>query len=186
MADIQYYERVIKATRATKKMTPKLLMVGLYAIILGIWLIIAVRVGISASLLMLIPFSLLSIALLTWKYTSVEYEYSFTAGVFTFSKIYSASKRKCVFEGDLRALESVFLYDAHKLERIEAKVINAIPDGSSATPCVAVFVESDKRSCVVFDCDRMSAKIIRYFNPSAIDREVFKKLDALDAESVNA
>ena len=185
MADIQYYERVIKAARKSKKLAPRLWMIGLYALILGAFLIIAVRVGVSASLLMLIPFSLLTIALLTWKYTSVEFEYSFTAGTFTFSKIYSGSKRKCVFEGDLRELESVFIYDEHKLEHLGGKLINAIPDTSSQNPCVAVFVENDSRICVVFDCDRMSAKIIRYFNPSAIDRDVFKKLDALEAASTN-
>ena len=187
MADIQYYERVIKAQEGGKRFLPRAVAICGYIFILTLWLVIAVRVGISASLLMLIPLSVLTAVWLTWKYTSIEYEYSFTAGIFTFSKIYGKTKRKTVFEADLKTLVSAVPYDERAVETSNARsVINAIVTESCPNPCVCIFEENDKRTCVILDCDEMSARILRFFKPSATDRRIFEHTKKQNTEVSDA
>ncbi len=168
MADIQYYERVLKKQGASARLLPRLLMIAAYVVLLSVWFVIVVRIGLSASLLMLIPFSVLTVVLITWKYTSVEYEYSFTAGVFVFSKIYGASGRKNVFEADLRALVSAEPLSEGALARVGVTPTDArvLPD--SPNDCLLVFSEHEKKSAVIIECDQMTVKILRFFKPSAV------------------
>ncbi len=187
MADIQYYERVIKAETGKRRLLPKLVAISAYAVILSIWFVIAVRVGLTASVLMLVPLSILTAVLLTWKYTAVEYEYSFTAGILTFSKIYGKSKRKSVFEADLRNLISVVPYDERSMDSVDARtVINAIPNEACQNPCICVFEENEKRTCIIIDCDNMSAKIFKFFKPSATDRRIFDRIKNQKSERSDA
>ncbi len=167
MADVQYYERVFKAKKPSASLIQKILLISAYAIILALWLIIVLAAGLSASLLMLIPLLLLTVSLLTWKYTSEEYEYSFVAGSFTFSKIYGSSRRKTVFEAELKSLISVVPYS----ERAEAdtkadKLINATVPAECPRPCICVFEENERKHAVIIDCDDMTLKILRYYKPS--------------------
>ncbi len=174
MADIQYYERVFKK-KSTTTVKARVAMLAAYALLLSVWLIIVVRVGLSASLLMLIPLSVLTVVLLTWKYTSVEYEYSFAAGVLTFSKIYSGSKRKCVFEADLRQLVSASPASDSALARVGVSPTDALPEADSDSACLLVFEENGKQSSILLDCDDMTVKILRFFKPSAVDNSLWLK-----------
>ncbi len=183
MADIQHYERVIKPPKRGKTLFYKILMLIIYLVILSIWFVVAVRFTLNAAIVVLIPVSLLVAVLLTWKYTNIEYEYSFTAGQLTFSKIYGKSKRRTLFEGDLKTLQSVVPYDRLKAELSKSdKVIEAVPDISCENPCVCVFEEDDKKVYLVIDCDGMSAKIFRFFTPSATDRAIFTHTKSEEGE----
>ncbi len=167
MADIQYYERVLKAQKPSAGFKLKAMMIGIYVLLLTLWLIIIVRVGLTASLLMLIPLSVVTVVILTWKYTSVEYEYSFTSGIFTFSKIYSSSKRKAVFETEIKFLTSAQPYSESTAAGIRAdEAINAIPAGDGVTPYICIFEENDKTAAVILDMDEMTARIFKFFKPS--------------------
>ncbi len=177
MADIQHYERVLKPTRTSTRVLPKVLMIAAYIVIISLWFVLTVRVGLTAAILMLIPLSVLIAVTLTWKYTSVEYEYSFAAGTLTFSKIYGSSKRKAVFDGDLRCLISVMPYNEQSIARVQCdRTVFAIPEGVNENPCICLFEENEKRTCVILECDELSIKIFRFFKPSAVDRSVYTSL----------
>ncbi len=181
MADIQYYERVLKK----KEPKGKALLIALYLVILSIWFIVAVRYTLNAAIILLIPLSILIAVLLTWKYTCIEYEYSFTAGTFTFSKIYGKSNRKTVFSAELTALETVKPYSADKAITEEySKFINAVPGQSAQNPCSCIFNIDDKKICVLIDCDETSSKILKFFKASAVDRDVFKLAKTDDNQTV--
>lgn len=177
MADINSYERILKksGTRA------KILMLCIYALILSAWLVAAVRIGLSPALIFLIPLSMLTVILLTWKYTSVEYEYSFIGGTVTFSKIYGKKRRKQFFEAELSTLLSVRPYvgEEHtsELANVE-KTIYGIPSKVAVNPCICIFEkEKDKKLCFILDCDLQTAKIFKFFNPSATDRRIYEKTE---------
>ncbi|MBO7311035.1 MAG: hypothetical protein J6U86_06560 [Clostridia bacterium] len=171
MADIQYYERAIKS----KEPKRKALMIGIYAIVLSAWFVICVRFSISAEIVMLIPLSILATVALTWKYTSVEYEYSFTAGIFTFSKIYGKSKRKTVFSGDLKALTLAKPYDAQRDVNLKYdELINAIPKSGANNICLCIFDIDERKTCVLIEYDQLTAKILYHFNHTATSRELLK------------
>ena len=173
MADIHYYERVIKS----KEPKRKALMIGIYAFILSVWFVICVRLSISAEIVALIPLSIIIAVLLTWKYTSVEYEYSFTAGAFTFSKIYGKSKRKTVFTGDLKTLALAKPYDAQRDVNLKYdELITALPKAKAGANniCVCIFDIDERKTCVLIDCDQLTAKILYHYNHTATSRELLK------------
>ena len=181
MADIQSYERVLKRRAEGKWLLGKLLMIFLYLVILSVWFVVAVRFGLNPAMLLLAPLSVVIAVLLTWKYTCVEYEYSFMAGTLTFSKIYGKSRRKVFLEADIKSMISVFPYNdstASKTAPDDGDVlIDGIPSKASQNPCVCFF-ESDngKKTYFLFDCDEQTAKIFNFFNAAATERSIFERL----------
>ncbi len=168
MANIQYYERVLKTKKPSVIRRTKILLAAAYALLLAIWLIIVLISGLSASLLVLIPVLVLTVAFLTWKYSSVEYEYSFCAGILVFSKIYGSSGRKAVFEADLRTLVSVSRVSDDSTLRTDSTVtpVYALPSIGAESPYLLVFEKSEKQKAIIIDCDEMTLKILRFFKPS--------------------
>ena len=183
MADIQHYERVIKPPKNGKPLLYKILLLAILAVALGAWLVVSVRFSVHIVIILLIPALLIFAAVLLWKYTNFEYEYSFTAGQLTYSKIYGRARRRMLFTGDLKTLRSIVPYDRLKAELSkDDKVIMALPDINCTNPCVCVFDEDEKKTYLVIDCDEMSARIFRFFNPSATDRSVFAQLESEKGE----
>ena len=178
MADIQHYERVIKPPKNGKPLLYKILLLAILVVALSAWLVISVRFSVHIVVILLIPALLILAAVLLWKYTNFEYEYSFTAGQLTYSKIYGNSRRRMMFSGDLKAIRSVVPYDRLKAELSkDDKVIMALPHINFSNPCVCVFDEDETKTYLVIDCDEMSARIFKFFNPSATDISVFAQLE---------
>ncbi len=184
MADIQSYERVLKK----KKTGLKLALIAIYAVIASFWFVLAIRVGLHPAMILLAPLSVVIAVLLTWKYTNVEYEYSFMAGTLTFSKIYGKSRRKTVLEVDIKSLFAVFPYNERTVARTEdGNLVSGIPSSYSTNPCVCAYEdEKEKKVYFLLDCDERSAKIFKFFNPSATDRAVFDALKNAESEDKNA
>ena len=177
MADIQHYERVFKKKHAPKALV--IVLIILYCLMVCGWLVLALLSSMNLALALLVPAAIFLIAFTVWKYSQVEYEYSFTAGIFTFSKIYGKSKRKTVFSADLKSIALAKPYDADRDAYLDySEFINAIPSSFSQNPCICIFDVNEKRTCVLIECDERSAKILRYFNPSAVDRDVLKKINS--------
>ena len=183
MADIQHYERVIKPPKNGKPLLYKILLLGILLVALSIWLVISVHFSVHIIIILLIPALLILATALAWKYTNFEYEYSFTAGQLTYSKIYGNSRRRMIFASDLRSLQAVVPYDRLKADLSkDDKVITALPDINSSNPCVCVFDEDEKKTYLIIDCDEMSARIFRFFNPSATDRSLFDQFKSEKGE----
>ena len=92
MADIQGYERVLEQDESVLKRS-RILMIVLYGVIFTLLMLAAVLASLNPALLLLAPLGTAVAVIFSWKYTRVEYEYSFFGGVLTFSKIYSGSSR---------------------------------------------------------------------------------------------
>lgn len=175
MADIQHYERILK--RST--LSAKALMLLLYAAVLGAWTVLAFITAFNPGVLLLALLTLVALVLLTWKYTSVEYEYSFVAGNFTLSKIYGKRRIKQVFESDLKMLISVApLENAKTPTKEDGRVINGLPE-SAEFPIVCVFQDgNENKYFVLIDCDGVTARILKFFRMSTLDREIVKRAGA--------
>lgn len=176
MADIQSYERVIKQEAGFSAFRSKFLFIGIYLLIAIAWGIVLLTVGPLASLILLIPLSIAIAVMLTWKYTKLEFEYSFMGGTFTYSKIYGNSRRSTVFEGEITKMISMRAYDDEYYARLEAegaKLTLAVPSLDVPNPCVCIFEkEKGGKIYLLIDCDEHTAKIFKFFNPSATDRSV--------------
>lgn len=176
MADIQRYERILKKSSGT---TAKLLMLLLYAAVLGAWTVLAFITAFHPSVLILAVLTLLTLILPTWKYTSVEYEYSFVGGNFTLSKIYGKRRIKQVFESELKMLISARPLDSTKMPtKDDGVVINGLSDGAEF-PIVCVFQDGDENKYfLLIDCDEVTARILKFFKMTALDREIIKRASA--------
>ena len=175
MADIQHYERILKRSTPTSKA----LMLLLYAAVLVAWTVLAFITAFNPGVLILALLTLVALVLLTWKYTLVEYEYSFVGGVFTLSKIYGKSRIKQVFQSDLKMLISASPLDGTKSPAKEnGRVIDGL--GKRAEfPIVCVFQDGDENKYfVLMDCDSVTARILKFFRMSTLDREIVKRAGA--------
>ena len=177
MADIQSYERVLKK----KGGRAKAIMIIVYIFILSLWLVALAKFGISPQLLLLIPLSLVAVIALTWRFTQVEYEYAFIAGIMTFSKIYGNSRRKTILEFDIKSVISVYPYNEQTALKTgtddKSRIINGIPSKESPNPCMCVFEDSkDRKVYFLLDCDELTARIFKFFNSSATERSVLDRL----------
>lgn len=178
MADIQRYERILKKSSGT---TAKLLMLLLYTAVLGAWTVLAFITAFHPSILILAVLTLVALILPTWKYTSVEYEYSFVAGNFTLSKIYGKRRIKQVFESELKMLISAQPLDTAKMpDKEDVRIIDGLPDGAEF-PVLCVFQDGDENKYyVLMDCDAVTARILKFFRMSTLDREIIKRASAND------
>lgn len=174
MADIQHYERIIKKVKGATLL--KVIFLFIYTLICVFWSILALNFGLI--LLIFAPLFVFIAYIFTRQYTCTEYEYSLVAGIFSFSKIYGGRRRKNVFEADLKFLVSAVPYNERTAVSAKGEtVINAIPNGQSANPCVCLFEDgSGKKYRVIIDCDAMTLRILKFFRPSAVDRSVADKI----------
>ena len=170
MADIQHYERVFKKKRAPRALIITLII--LYCVMVCGWIVLALLSAMNLALALLVPAAIFLVAFIVWKYSEVEYEYSFTAGIFTFSKIFGQSSRKTVFEEELCNLTRVVSYEKAEVPKGD-KLISATTTLECGNPCVCCFKIDDNDIYVIIDCDELTAKIIRHYRPSALDRSVF-------------
>ena len=183
MADIQRYERILKRSQGFGAVRPRLTMILIYGVFFALWAVLAVITAFAPAVLVLAVLSMLILILPTWKYTSVEYEYSFVAGTFTFSKIYGKSRIKQVFESDLRRLVSAKPMDISNVpSKDDGRIINCLPDGA-VFPVVCLFEDGDENKYyVLMDCDAMTARILKFFKISAVDREISRCAIATEKE----
>ena len=179
MADIQHYERILKSSKGVNASLPKVLMLILYAAVLAAWTALAFITAFNPGVLLLAALTLVALILPTWKYTSVEYEYSFISGTFTLSKVYGKSRIKRVFESELKMLVSARPLDTSKMPTKEdGQVIDGLPDGAEF-PILCVFQDGDENKYfLLIDCDEVTARILKFFKMTALDREIIKRAAA--------
>ena len=154
-------------------------MLLLYAAVLVAWTVLAFITAFHPSVLILAVLTLIALILPTWKYTSVEYEYSFVGGDFTLSKIYGKRRIKQVFESELKMLISVRPLNVSKMPTKEdGVIIDGLPDGAEF-PIVCVFQDgNENKYFVLIDCDGVTARILKFFRMSTLDREIVKRAGA--------
>ena len=171
MADIQHYERILKKST----LPAKLLMLLLYTAVLAAWTVLGVITAFNPGVLLLAVLTLVALILPTWKYTSLEYEYSFVSGTFTLSKVYGKSRIKQVFESELKMLVSARPLDTSNMPTKEdGVVIHGLPDGAEF-PIVCTFEDGDENKYfVLMDCDSVTARILKFFKMTALDREIIR------------
>ena len=88
MADIQFYERIIKPTAKGKIFFFRTILIIFYALFASLALIIPLSTKLPPAVCVITVILILAVLIpFTWKYTCVEYELSFSAGTLTFSRI---------------------------------------------------------------------------------------------------
>ena len=121
-----------------------------------------------------IPLSLWIIVWLTWRFTQVEYEYSFFSGALTVNRILGNRTRKKMMEVRIQNFSAVFPANEANQSKIEAfaaeNTIFAASEAKAENLWVAIWddAESGKHQALYFEPNEKAIKILKYYNTSAM------------------
>ena len=154
--------------------TKKLLFIVGYVLYGAIILGVGAMAKIILPLLCFIPLSLWIIVWLTWRFTQVEYEYSFFSGSLTVSRVLGNRTRKKLMEVRIQQFSAVFPAEEANQSKVEAwgaqNTIFAASEANAENLWVALWedAESGKRCALYFEPNEKAIKILKYYNASAM------------------
>ena len=176
MNEFSTYEFAVSQKIEGKWRLARILLISFYILYPVLLLFFAMGTSVIAPLLALIPISLWIIIFITWRFVSVEYEYSITSGVLTFAKIYGGRSRRKVLELTLR--------DAVRIAPLEnadeaAKANKWLPEreysaiSSLRAPDIYFILFEDqsgkkekRRAILYLEITERALQICRFYNPS--------------------
>lgn len=150
-----------------------------------VWLIIGYifyvitffSVGVMSKLLVpciaLVPVTTWIVIYFTWRYVNIDYEYSTTSGIITFSKIFGNRSRKTVTEIVIKnAVAIAPLTNTLQKSKLDAYapeiVYNALSTADVEDGYFMIYEDESGRKCAfLFEATAQMLKICRYYNPSA-------------------
>ncbi|MBE6699635.1 MAG: hypothetical protein E7584_05310 [Ruminococcaceae bacterium] len=148
--------------------------------IVGYVLYAAIILGLGAGskiflpLMCFIPLSLWIIVWLTWRFTQVEYEYSFFSGELTVNRILGNRTRKNLTKVRIQNFSAIFPATELNQSKIEAfaaeNTIFAVSEAGAEGIWVALWddAESGKHQALYFEPNEKAIKILKYYNASAM------------------
>lgn len=173
MEEFQIYEFVVSPPKGGKTLIKRILMVCAYVLFdLGLALLVLFNPAFTP----LFTFSALATVFLiwlTWRFTSVEYEYSMISGEITFSKIYGGRTRKQLLSFRLKDCTMIAPAGVREWqERAELfgaeKSLSALSRPDADDAYFATFEgEKGVKHIVYFEATERALKICRFYNPSA-------------------
>lgn len=112
----------------------------------------------------------------TWRYRSVEFEYSMTSGNITFSYIYGGRSRKTALETAINRFQEIAPLDDVALSRLEARDIQKeyrfISSDDAPDIYYALLEEDGELSVVLFEATQKALGILRFYNPMTVVTKV--------------
>ncbi|MBE6555832.1 MAG: hypothetical protein E7663_06360 [Ruminococcaceae bacterium] len=177
MNEFSTYEYAVKQRIEGKWLVARIGLIFLY-IAAGLSLLISGFVlKIILPLLALAPIAICLLIFVTWRYVSVEYEYSITSGILTFTKIFGGRSRKRVLEVTLKDAVRIAPLDNGE-ETAKAAVWHPEREFSAISTLRApdiyfmLFEVEDRRNrekrraVFYFEATARALQIIRFYNPS--------------------
>lgn len=162
---------VAEAQNKALKTKKTLFIVGY---ILYVLVVFAILSSINPYLIALVPVTLWMVIWLTWRFTQVEYEYSFFSGALTVNRVLGNRTRKKMMEIRIQNFSSVLPVTDANLSKIEAfaaeKTIFAASEAKAENLWVALWddAESGKHCALYFEPNEKAIKILKYYNASAM------------------
>ena len=173
MEEFQIYEYVVAPKKeGAYRLKRTLMIAGYVALVLVMVALLAAFPALTPVFALSLVFTFIVI-FFTWRFVSIEYEYSIVSGEVTVSEIYGGRSRKkrVVF----RLKDCAMIAPAHEREwkeRVElygaSKVYMAASGKDAPDLYVAAFEDEGKNKCLVyFEATERALKICRFYNPSA-------------------
>ena len=168
MNEFDTYEYVVKQKNTGKMRLMKGLFVCGYALFVAVMMAVAVVSRLGAPIVALTPFGLALIIFLTWRYTSVEFEYSITSGEMTVSKIFGGRTRRELISFRLRDCAKI----APAAEGASAfradETVSALSSPNAPDAYCAALEEADgKKFLIYFEATQKALRICHFYNAAA-------------------
>ena len=141
-----------------------------------LWSVACVLIGLLAKepllAVALLAISLWPIISFSWRYTRIEYEYSFFGGTLTVSRILGSRSRRVLCEVAIKKLEAVYPCEEEYIARAEqfgaSKTIMAASSVDAETLCVALWTdENDTKYALYFEPNERAVRIMKNENYTA-------------------
>ena len=177
MHQFSSYEFAVSQKREGKWIAARVGLIVLYTLFALTVLLLGVKLRLIVPLLAFIPISIWILVFITWRYVQVDYEYSITSGVLSFTKIYGGRQRKRIFEMHLKdAVRIAPLADGDEAARGAAYRPEREFVGVStmyAPDIYFMLFELDdrknrekRRAIFYFEATAKALSICRFYNPS--------------------
>ena len=179
MNEFSTYEFSVKQRIEGKWILARAGLIFLYVSFVAGWLIFGFTLRLVVPLLALIPLTTWMLIFFSWRFVSVEYEYSITSGELTFSKIYGRRTRRAVLTIKLKdAVRIAPLDGGEESARAEAyrpEVAYSAISSLRAPDVYYILFESgerdgkrkQRRAIFYFEPTERALQICRFYNPSA-------------------
>ena len=182
MSDFNSFEFVVEQAKEGKW---KLLRFGMITLYILYAVAIAVIIGVAlpgmVPLFALVPVTLWIIVYFTWRFVSVEYEYSITAGELTFCKIYGNRSRHRILTLDLRKAARIAPEDGAEHSARAPEVVHIGISGKDAKDVYYILFEEEtkkgnrKRAALYLEVTHRALQVFRFYNsPATVLTEVSK------------
>lgn len=180
MNEFNTYEYVVAQKSEGKWKTRKILLIIGYIVFVAVVLVLGVFSRLLVPLLALTPIAVWILIFCTWRYVSVEYEYSITSGIFTLSNVYGGRSRKKLIEIPVKEFSTIAPYNHELPETVEKaeqtiqrfapqKEYIAISSHDSPDVYYALYTdkETGEKSIIWFEATDKALKIFRFYNAPA-------------------
>ncbi len=173
----QTYEKIVKVKNSGKHLVLRISLAMSYLLFFFVWFLSAMQ---NKELLVPIivagALCTLTLALLTWKYVQLEYEYAIWYGRLSVSKIYGKKKRQTVLECDIKKLIMIAPATEENIKRAEhlepERRIVGVSGEVADNAWLAVTDEQDeKRALIFFEADERMLTILKNANMIAFVRK---------------
>lgn len=176
MNEFQSYERLIRRKTEGKYIWQRIGLILAYFAFFAVWLIAALRLSFNAYLVVLAVLATVLIVLFTWRFTQVEYEYTFVSGTFYLAQIYGKRRRRAILEADLSRAILIAPYTEAYADKAEAltpeEILWAVSSRKADNIWMLVWEEeAGKRLLLFWEADERSLRILRQYNPRATAKE---------------
>ena len=169
MNESSFYETIIKRKMEGTFLLKRLLGIAASILFALLWTLVFV------SFIYVIPLVLIGYVIaatfiyIIIKGSCVEYEYSIVNGTFYFARIIGKTRRREIFEVEIKDIQRLVDYSPELIEmqkRDNATVYTAVSSMSSGRKKVMVFTDEDNDNVVfIFDSNDVLEKKLRAHNP---------------------
>ena len=119
MEDQNLYEYVTSPKKQTSFRVKRLLMILGYVVYDAALLIIGLATPLFVPMMALIPLSTWILVWFTWRYVSIEYEYSFAGGMMILSYVYGGKSRKKIAEIRIKDMTMIAPFEGDYVKEAE-------------------------------------------------------------------
>ncbi|MBE6601869.1 MAG: hypothetical protein E7637_05120 [Ruminococcaceae bacterium] len=167
------YEYTVSEAKSKTLLFKKITLVAVYCLWAVAWFSVGLMTKLLVPFLALVPLSLWILVFLTWRYTQIEYEYSYFTGILTVNKILGSRSRKQLAKITIRDLTAVYPCDEEYAARIEAfgenKTVFAASSENAPNLYAALWTdESGVKHALYFEPNEKAIKILKYYNITAV------------------
>lgn len=173
MNEFSTYEYVVEQKTEGKYRWRKIGLIALYIVYVVTFFSIGVLTTILVPCIALIPVTTWMLIYFTWRYVNIEYEYSISSGVITFTKIYGSRTKKTITEIKIKDASLIAPFSdklqESKFEAYGAKnVYNALSSLYAEDAYFMLYVNEKKERCAfAFEATTQALKICKYYNSTA-------------------